>query len=186
MGGGLSFACRPLIQSGYRASNTAILFQLIQQLAGFADGQIFGDISVKPLVHQLLRIYPVATRQAVDRLELVGRDRAATLRLLSTIGLSLRELFMDGCSGLNGTHAFLLPQLGIYRLPASQERPVDLVLKAIHIAFDQGWIDFKLDVARRAQRAEIPTSTPKLMKISCGRLNHGKMHKIRPLDLKVC
>ena len=105
MGDGLSFACRRLIQSGYRAGNTAILFQLIQQLAGFADGQIFGDISVKPLVHQLLRIYPVATRQAVDRLELVGRDRATTLQLRPTIRFSLRELFMNGCGGLNGTHA---------------------------------------------------------------------------------
>jgi hypothetical protein len=74
MGGELSFACRRLINSGCRARNTAILFQLIQQLAGFADGQIFGYISVKPLVHQLLRVDPVATRQAVDRLELVGRQ----------------------------------------------------------------------------------------------------------------
>jgi hypothetical protein len=106
MGGELSFACRRLINSGRRASNTAILFQLIQQLAGFPNGQIFGDISVKPLVHQLLRIDPVATRQAVDRLELIGRDRAATLRLRPTIRLSLRELFLGGCGGLNGTHAF--------------------------------------------------------------------------------
>ena len=137
MGDWLSFACRRLIQSGYRAGNTAILFQLIQQLAGFADGQIFGHIAVKPLVHELLRVQTVATRQAVDRLELVGRHRAATLRLRPTIGLSLRELFLDGCGGLNGTHALLLPQLGIYRLPASQERPVDLVMKAVQITLDQ-------------------------------------------------
>ena len=102
MGGELSFACRRLINSGRRASNTAILFQLIQQLAGFPNGQIFGDISVKPLVHQLLRIDPVATRQAVDRLELVGGDRATTLRLRPTIRFSLRELFLDGCGRVNG------------------------------------------------------------------------------------
>ena len=67
MGDGLSFACRRLINSGCRASNTAILFQLIQQLAGLADGQIFGDISVKPLVHQLLRVQTlVLGRQQPD------------------------------------------------------------------------------------------------------------------------
>ena len=186
LGGGLSFACRRLIYSGCRASNTAILLQLIQQLAGFADSQVFGDIAVKPLVNEFLRIYPVATRQAVDRLELVGRDRATTLQLRPTISLPPRELFLDGCGGLNRPQALLLPQLGVYRLPAGQERPVDLVVKTVDVTLDQGWVDFKLDVARRAQRAEIPTSTPKLMKISCGRLNHGKMHKIRPLDLKVC
>ena len=155
MGGELSFACRRLIQSGYRAGNTAILFQLIQQLAGFADGQILRHIAVKPVVHQFLRVDPVATRQAVDRLELVGRHRAATLRLRPAIRLSPRELFLDGCGGLNGTHALLLPQLGIYRLPAGQERPVDLVMKTVDITLDQGWVDFKLDVARRTQRAEI-------------------------------
>jgi len=54
-------------------------------------------------VNQLLRVQTVATRQAVDRLELVGRDSAATLRLRPTIRFSLRELFLDGCGGLNGT-----------------------------------------------------------------------------------
>ena len=137
MGGELSFGCRRLINSGCRASNTAILLQLIQQLAGFANGQILRHISVKPLVHQLLRVQTVATRQPVDRLELVGRDRAATLRLRPAIRLSPRKLFLDGCGGLNGTHALLLPQLGIYRLPARQERPVDLVVKAVDITLDQ-------------------------------------------------
>ena len=40
-----------LIKSGRRPGNAPILFQLIQQLAGFAHGQIFGDISVKLIVH---------------------------------------------------------------------------------------------------------------------------------------
>ena len=127
LGGELSLACRRLINSGCRAGNTAILLQLIQQLAGLADGEVLWHITVKPLVHQLLRVDPLATRQAVDRLELVGRDRATTPRLRPTIRLSLRELFMGGCGGLNGTHILLLPQLGVYRLPASQGRPVDLV-----------------------------------------------------------
>ena len=102
MGDGLLFACRRLINSGCRASNTAILLQLIQQLAGFAHGQIFGDIPVKPFVNQFQWVQSIATRQAVDRLELVGGDRATTLRLRPTIRFSLRELFLDGCGRVNG------------------------------------------------------------------------------------
>jgi hypothetical protein len=68
-GGGLSPACRRLINSGCRASNTPILLQLIQQFAGFADGQIFGDISVKPLVNQFLCVQTVVpSRQQPDDL----------------------------------------------------------------------------------------------------------------------
>ena len=78
-----------LIKSGRRPGNAPILFQLIQQLAGLADGQIFGHIAVKPLVHQLLRVQSIATRQAVDRLELVGRDRAAGHEAVFEIDLIL-------------------------------------------------------------------------------------------------
>jgi len=69
MGDGHSFACRRLINSGRRASNTAILLQLIQQLAGFADRQVLWHITVKPLVHELLRVQTVVpSRQQPDDL----------------------------------------------------------------------------------------------------------------------
>ena len=37
-----------------------ILLELVQQLAGLADGQIFNHIAVKPLMCQLLRIKTLA------------------------------------------------------------------------------------------------------------------------------
>ena len=49
-----------LIKSGYRSGKWHILLELVQQLAGLADGQIFNHIAVKPLMCQLLRIKTLA------------------------------------------------------------------------------------------------------------------------------
>ena len=95
--------------SGCWPDNATILLQLIQQLASFPNGQVLRHIAVKPLVHKFLQINPLATRHSVDRLELIGGDRAATLRLRAMITLPLWKMFLHCSGGLNGTLTLLLP-----------------------------------------------------------------------------
>ena len=60
-------------QSGDRPDDRQILLELIQQLAGFPDGEVLWYMAVKLAMRQILPMKPFAADQVIDYLELAER-----------------------------------------------------------------------------------------------------------------